>query len=129
MILSRDPATRRLAARILLAQAASTAVLAAASLALWGGRHGLSALAGGAIGLVAQLYMTLTVLRPTRSAGGALTRLIVGQLVKVGLTAALFVLVGRTGKVAWMPLLAAYAAALMMVWVAALPRGGAASRG
>lgn len=129
MILSRDPATRRLAARILLAQAASTAVLAAASLALWGGRHGLSALAGGAIGLVAQLYMTLTVLRPTRSAGGALTRLIVGQLVKVGLTAALFVLAGRTGKVAWMPLLAAYAAALMMVWVAALPRGGAASRG
>lgn len=129
MILSRDPATRRLAARILLAQAASTAVLAAASLALWGGRHGLSALAGGAIGLVAQLYMTLTVLRPTRSAGGALTRLIAGQLVKVGLTAALFVLAGRTGKVAWMPLLAAYAAALMMVWVAALPRGGAASRG
>jgi len=129
LILSRDPATRRLAARILLAQAASTAVLAAASLALWGGRHGLSALAGGAIGLVAQLYMTLTVLRPTRSAGGALTRLIVGQLVKVGLTAALFVLAGRTGKVAWMPLLAAYAAALMMVWVAALPRGGAASRG
>ena len=112
-----------------MAQAASTAVLAAASLALWGGRHGLSALAGGAIGLVAQLYMTLTVLRPTRSAGGALTRLIVGQLVKVGLTAALFVLAGRTGKVAWMPLLAAYAAALMMVWVAALPRGGAASRG
>lgn len=129
MILSRDPATRRLAARILLAQAVSTAVLAAASLALWGGRHGLSALAGGAIGLVAQLYMTLTVLRPTRSAGGALTRLIVGQLVKVGLTAALFVLVGRTGKVAWMPLLAAYVAALMMVWVAALPRGGAAARG
>lgn len=129
MILSRDPATRRLAARILLAQAASTAVLAAASLALWGGRHGLSALAGGAIGLVAQLYMTLTVLRPTRSAGGALTRLIVGQLVKVGLTAALFVLVGRTGKVAWVPLLAAYAAALMMVWVAALLRGGAVSRG
>jgi F0F1-type ATP synthase assembly protein I len=37
-----------------------------------------------------------------------------GQLVKVGLTAALFVLVGRTGKVAWLPMLATYAATLMM---------------
>lgn len=128
MILSRDPATRRLAARILFAQAVCTAVLAASSFALWGGRHGLSALAGGAIGLVAQLYMTLAVLRPTRSAGGALARLIIGQLAKVGLTAALFVLVGRTGKVAWAPLLVAYVSALMMVWVAALPRGGAASQ-
>ena len=126
MILTRDPATRRLAARILLAQAASTAVLAATSLVLWGGRHGYSALAGGAIGLVAQLYMTLAVLRPTRSAGGALVRLIIGQLTKVGLTAALFVLVGRTAQVAWVPLLVAYVAALMMVWVAALSRGSAA---
>ena len=31
-----------------MAQAASTAVLAAASVVLWGGRHGYSALAGGA---------------------------------------------------------------------------------
>lgn len=93
-------------------------VLAAAALALWGPRHALSALTGGAIALIAQVYMTLTTLRPTRTAGGALARLLMGQLVKVGLTAALFVLAGRTGKVAWLPLLVTYAAALMMVVVA-----------
>jgi len=114
LLLTRDPTTRRIAAQILLAQACCAVVLAVAALALWGPRHALSALAGGGIALVAQVYMTLTSLRPTRTAGGALARLLMGQLVKVGLTAALFVLVGRTGKVAWLPMLATYAATLMM---------------
>ena len=114
MLLTRDPTTRRIAAQILLAQACCALVLAAVALALWGPRHALSALAGGAIAFIAQVYMTLTTLRPTRTAGGALARLLMGQLVKVGLTAALFVLVGRTGKVVWLPMLATYAATLMM---------------
>ena len=114
MLLTRDPTTRRIAARILFAQAACAAVMASAALALWGPRHALSALAGGAIAFIAQVYMTLTTLRPTRTAGGALARLLMGQLVKVGLTAALFVLAGRTGKVAWLPMLVTYAVTLMM---------------
>ena len=113
MILTRDPDSRRLAARILLAQATAAIVLATLCGAAWGTRHGASALAGGAIGLVANLSMTLMALRPVRSAGGALGRVLVGWTAKVGLTVALFVIAARTGKVAWPPLLVAYGATLM----------------
>jgi F0F1-type ATP synthase assembly protein I len=113
LILTRDPDTRRLAARILLAQATAAIVLAALCGVVWGTRHGVSALAGGAVGLVANLSMTLMALRPVRSAGGALVRLLVGWCAKVGLTVALFVIAARTGKVAWPPFLVAYGATLM----------------
>jgi F0F1-type ATP synthase assembly protein I len=113
LILTRDPDTRRIAARILLAQVAATIVLAALCGVVWGTRHGASALAGGAIGLAANLFMTLMALRPVRSPGGALGRLLLGQFAKVGLTVALFVIVARTGKAAWPPLLVAYGATLM----------------
>lgn len=116
MILTRDPDIRRLAARILLAQATATIALAAVCYGVWGSQHGLSALAGGTIGLVANLYMSLTALRPVRSAGGALGRLFFGQLVKIGLTVALFVIAARSGKVAWPPFLVAYVATLVVFW-------------
>ena len=114
MILTRDPETRRIAARILLSQAVATIALAALCWGVWGTRQGASALAGGAIGLVANLSMSLMALRPARSAGGALGRLFLGQLVKIGLTVALFVIVARSGKVAWPPFLAAYAVTLLV---------------
>jgi F0F1-type ATP synthase assembly protein I len=117
LILTRDPDTRRLAARILLAQATATIGLGALAWSVWGARHGASALSGGAIGLVANVLMTLTALRPVRSPGGALGRLFMGQMVKVGLTVALFVIAARTGKVAWPPFLVAYAATLLAFWI------------
>lgn len=117
MILTRDPDTRRLAARILLAQAAATIILGALCWCAWGARYGASALSGGAIGLVANVFMTLTALRPVRSAGGALGRLFIGQVAKVGLTVALFVIAARTGKVAWPPFLVAYVVTLLAFWV------------
>ncbi len=112
------PATsiRHLAARILLAQVAVTLGLAALCAAFWGVRHGASALAGGAIGTIANLYMTLAALRPGGGAGSVLARLYVGQLVKVGLTVAMFVTVARSGRVAWAPLIAAYSASLLVFW-------------
>ncbi|MEY4761334.1 MAG: hypothetical protein RLZZ200_1190 [Pseudomonadota bacterium] len=113
MILTRDPDTRRLAARILLAQSAASIGLAALFGLVWGVRHGASALAGGGIGLIANLFMTLMSLREVRSAGGALGRLLIAQFAKVGLTVALFVIVARTGKVAWPPLLVGYVATLV----------------
>ena len=113
MILTRDPDTRRIAARILLAQVTATIVLAALLGGFWGIRHGASALAGGAIGLVANVLMTLLALRPVRSPGGALGRLFLGQLAKVGLTVALFVIAARSGRVAWPPLLLGYAVTLL----------------
>ena len=48
---------------------------------LWGARHGASALAGGSIGCIANLYMTLTALRPGGGAG-----LVLGARVPIALT-------------------------------------------
>ena len=124
MILTRDPDTRRLAARILLAQSVATIALAALFGMVWGIRHGASALAGGGIGLVANVFMTLMSLRSVRSAGGALGRLLLGQFAKVGLTVALFVVVARTGKVVWPPFLVGYVATLVAFVVVPLMSSG-----
>jgi len=120
LILTRDPDSRRVAARILLLQAIATIILAAACYGALGPRHAASALAGGAIGLVANAVMTVFALRETRTAGGALARLVIGQFVKVGLTVALFVIAARTGKVAWPPFLVGYVVTLLAFWVAPL---------
>ncbi|MGC4027281.1 MAG: ATP synthase subunit I [Steroidobacteraceae bacterium] len=112
----RDPALRRLAVRILLAQAAVTIAIAAISFFGWGARSGVSALAGGVTGLLANVFMTLSALRPTASAGGALGRLLLGQIMKVAVTVVLFVVAARTGKVHWPAMLVAYAATLVVFW-------------
>jgi len=116
VILLREPGIRRLAARILLAQAAVTVALAAICTIGWGARSGLSALAGGGIGVLANVFMTLSALRPTASAGGALGRLMLGQFMKVAVTVALFVVAARTGQVVWPAMLAAYVATLVVFW-------------
>ena len=120
MIFIPEPEIRRLAARILLAQIAVTLGLAALCWAVWGARHGGSALVGGAIGTIANLYMTVASLRVSRSAGGALGRMMLGQLVKIGFTVAAVVIVARTGKAVWPPLLVTYAATLLTFWAAGL---------
>lgn len=111
-----DPTMRRMAARILLVQTGVTLCLALLCYAAYGPRHGASALAGGAIGVVANLYMSFAALRPSASAGGALARLFVGQFVKVALTIALFVIVARSGAAAWPPLILAYIATIVAFW-------------
>jgi F0F1-type ATP synthase assembly protein I len=123
MIISRDADIRRIAARILMAQAAVTALIASVCFALWGRAHGLSAMAGGLIGLTANASMTLTALRPTASAGGALGRLMFGQLVKVALTVTLFVIVARGEWARWPALLLAYIATLVVFWLVPLLAG------
>ena len=120
MILTRDPDSRRVAARILLFQAGATIVLAAVCFGFWGPRHAGSALAGGAIGLLANVAMTVLALRDTRTAGGALVRMLIGQFVKVGLTVALFVIAARTGRLAWPPFLVGYVATLLAFWAATM---------
>jgi F0F1-type ATP synthase assembly protein I len=116
VVQTREPDIRRLAARILLAQVAVTIALAVLCYGLWGARHGASALAGGAIGFIANLYMTLTALRPGGGAGLVLGRVLLGQFVKVALTVAMFVAVARTGKAVWPPIIATYVATLVVFW-------------
>lgn len=113
---ARDPAIRRLAARILLAQAAVTVVIAVLAFIGWGARPGLSALAGGGTGVLANAFMISSALRPSASAGGALGKLMFGQLMKVLVTIVLFVVAARTGKVHWPAMLVAYAATLVVFW-------------
>jgi len=117
MTVSSDPQTRRLAVRILLWQAAVTTVLGA--LVTWwaGSRTGVSVVTGGSIGLIANLYMTLAVLRPARSAGFAFGRLLAGQFVKVLLTVGMFLAVAQRKDVVWPAVFAGYVATLMVFWV------------
>ncbi len=115
-----DPDTFRLARRILLGQASVSAVLALLGGALFGVRAGLWVLAGGAIGTIANLYMTLAALRSVGgNAGLALRRLFTGQFVKVGLTVLLFYAAARRGNVVWPALIAGYIATVIVFW--ALP--------
>jgi F0F1-type ATP synthase assembly protein I len=116
MTIARDPEVRRIAARILLAQAAMTILIAAVCLVFWSRIHALSALAGGLIGLIANAYMTLTTLRSTASAAGALGRLMVGQFFKVALTVGLMLIVAQGKWANWPALICAYMATLIVFW-------------
>jgi F0F1-type ATP synthase assembly protein I len=117
VILTSDPDSRRTASRILYWQTGAVTALAVVCYALFGRQSGLSALTGGAIGVVANAYMTVTALRPARSPGGALGRLLFGQLIKIALTVALFVIVARSGRAHWPSLLVGYLATLVVFWV------------
>ncbi|MFM7397114.1 MAG: ATP synthase subunit I, partial [Gammaproteobacteria bacterium] len=102
MIVSSDPQMRRLAGRILLWQALVTVALAALVAAFAGGKaSGVSALTGGLIGFIANLYMTLAALRPARTARSALGWLLAGQFVKVLLTVGMFLAVAQRKDVVW----------------------------
>jgi F0F1-type ATP synthase assembly protein I len=117
VIPSSDPDTRRLAVRILLWQAGVTVALAALCVAAAGLRAAVSALAGGAIGVIANLYMTLAALRPVGHAGLALGRIYVGQFVKLLLTVAMFYAVARAPWVSWPAVIGAYIATMVAFWV------------
>lgn len=116
MILTRDPEMRRLARRILLVQMAATLGIAVLCLLVWGSRPGLSALAGGSIGVIANLYMTLKALQSADTPHGALGRIFVGQLVKVAITVGLFWVASRVSGLSWPALLVAYLTTLIAFW-------------
>ena len=115
-MIARDAETRRIAARILMIQAAMTVVIAVLCLVIWGSTQALSALAGGLIGLLANAYMTLTALRSSANAAGALGRLLVGQFVKVALTIGLMLVVAQGRWASWPALIFAYMATLVVFW-------------
>jgi ATP synthase protein I len=111
-----DSDIRPLASRILLVQTGAGATVALVCLLVWGRYAFVSALAGAGTGLVANLYMTFKALQPARTPRRALGQLYLGQLVKVGLTVALFMLAARLPHVSWAALLIAYLATLVVFW-------------
>jgi F0F1-type ATP synthase assembly protein I len=123
-----DTDTRRLAVRILVAQSVVTLGLAALVAAVVDGASGRSVLAGGLIGLIANLFMTIAALRYTQNPLG---RILIGQLGKVLLTVGMFLALAQRKDVVWPAALAGYAATLLVFWVAPVlsapklpPRGG-----
>ncbi len=116
MPISRDSDLRPLGLRILLVQAGAGATVALVCLLVWGRYACLSALAGAGTGIIANMYMTLKALQPARTPRRALGQLYLGQLVKVGLTVALFMLAARMPQVSWAALLVAYLATLVVFW-------------
>ena len=113
MTVASDPQVRKLAVRILLWQAVVTVLLGAVIATMAGRASGVSAVTGG---LIANLYMTLAALRPTRNAGHAFGRLMVGQVVKVALTVGMFLAVAQRADVVWPAVFAGYVAMLMVFW-------------
>ena len=129
---SSDSDIRPLASRILLVQTGAGAAVALVCLLVWGRYACFSALAGASTGVTANLYMTFKALRPARTPRRALGQLYLGQLVKVALTVALFMLASRMPHVSWTALLSAYLATLVVFWwvpFAAAPRTRIGSRG
>ena len=114
---SSDSQIRRLAHWVLLLQTVVGLAVALVCLVFWGRSAFISALAGAFTGVIANLYMTLRALQPARTPQGALGRLYFGQLIKVVVSLALFVLAFRyLPHVVWPALLVAYLAILVVSW-------------
>src|SRR6202161_4892118 len=85
---SSDSDIRPLASRILLVQTGAGAAVARVCLLVWGRYACVSALAGAATGVAANLYMTFKALQPARTPRRALGQLYLGQLGKGGVAVA-----------------------------------------
>lgn len=122
-----DTVIRPLALLILKVQFGVALAAGLIGLLMRGKAVGLSALGGGLIGVIANLYMTFNALRPAASAGGALRRLLFGQLVKVALTVAMFLAVAQVPWLSWPALLGSYLATLVVFWWVPLRAGRSSS--
>jgi F0F1-type ATP synthase assembly protein I len=112
------PHARRLAFGAVLGQ--SALVLSAASVAwvLAGRAAALSVLGGAAVAWVTTLYARHRALAPAGTVNGALLRVMVGELIKVVSTIALFAAAARVPHLVWPGLLSGYALALVGGWLA-----------
>jgi ATP synthase protein I len=123
------PHARRLAFGVVLGQAAVTVTAALCAWALGGRVAGLSALLGGGIATVGSLVMAGVVFGGAGSAQRALGAFYLGEAVKLTVVVVLFVVVLKLVRVAPLAMFAAFAATLLVYWIAllgALPRPGGA---
>ena len=116
------PHARRLAFGVVLGQAVVTVVVALGALWLAGRVAAVSALLGGGIATAGSLAMAGVGLAgaPAADAQRALGAFYVGEAVKLALVVVLFVVVLKWVKVAPLALLAAFAATLLVYWIALL---------
>lgn len=114
---------KSIAYRIIQAQLGIALVLAIVCLAAWGSSTAAAALAGGAIGVITNLYVARRVfgdsaVRPARQ---VLQRFYAAEAVKFALTFGLFALGIGVLKLDALPLLGGYGLTLVVYWLALLP--------
>jgi len=114
---------KSIAYRIVLAQLGIALVLAAVCLAAWGRSTAVAALAGGAIGVVTNLYVALRVFGngAVRPAQQVLRRFYAAEAMKFALTLGLFALGIGVLKLNALPLLGGYGLTLVVYRLALLP--------
>jgi len=128
------PHARRLAFGVVLGQAVVSGIAALCAWALAGRVAALSALIGGGIATAGSLAMAGLVFGSAAKGGAqrALSAFYVGEAVKLAVVATLFVVVLKVMTVAPLAMFAAFAATLLVYWIAllgALPATGGARRG
>ena len=114
---------RLLSSRGLLCLAGVGAMAALVAIG-WGRYAGCSALGGAAVAWGTNLYMHSRALVPARSVGAALGQAVVGELVKVLATIALFAAAARVPHLVWPALLCGYVAGLVASWLSLAGGGG-----
>ena len=114
---------KSIAYRIVLAQLGIALVFATVCLAAWGKSTTVAALAGGAIGVVTNLYVAFRVFGngAVRPAPQVLRRFYSAEAVKFALTLGLFALGIGVLKLNALPLLGGYGLTLVVYWLALLP--------
>lgn len=116
------PHARRLALAVVLAQLAIGMIAAGCAVLLGGGRAGISALLGAAIGAAGSLAMVALAFGAGagRNAASVLGAFYVGEAVKLATVGALFVLVLKTMSVEPIAMFAAFGATFLVYWIALL---------
>lgn len=107
--------------KIVLAQFAATLLLAVLAGGVWSARIGYSALVGGLIATLASLYFALHVFGVRANAARLVVRSFYrAEIVKMAVTALLFLAAVLWLKVEFLPLIVAYALTLLVYWFALL---------
>jgi len=115
-----NPRGRGVALRITASQLAITGLCAAGfGLALGLAAAG-SALVGGGINTLANLYLARRLFGGDMSPRAILRNLYLGEFAKIALTVALFVIAIMTLELEFLPLFVTYAATLLAFWIALL---------
>jgi ATP synthase protein I len=128
------PHARRLAFGVVLGQAGATVTVALCAWGVAGQLAGVSALLGGGIATAGSLVMAGLGLSGARDGGArrALGAFYVGEAVKLSVVVVLFALVLKWVKVAPLAMFGAFAATVLVYWIAllgALPAVGRARSG
>ena len=120
MVTLELPQARRLAGSVVLGQVVVTVLAAGLCFAVWGRTHGLSALAGGGISVIASAVLAIIGFSaPAGAAADTIAKkFYVGEGLKLAVTVALFVTVLLTMKLSFGALFGAYIATLFVYWIA-----------